>query len=379
MAFNATDHPAGGIHYETVRIACGIIAGNRWDGYFTEEVDGTKLEFTGNPSPFKYPIVPTFAEWVFPHNHLPSFWAAKDSRTWPSISPAASVASRVNSRDQTCRISDAEEACEMAHMIPAQEQAWFNKNVMWRYSDRELQNIGTVNNMMRLRKDLHSLFDARKPVFVLKASSSHSNAANWVVHTMEYSKDLQALYHNRPLHDITSISREFLFARFAWTLFPKMEGFLRSNVERLLISASSAGEAFIAPADKCKTFLPTPKSTSSRSQSPTERARMAKGQDFDRNIKPERLDLGTAPSVPTLPGSSPHTFPRTALDLEDAALEKLVQESLRKERLRSDPEGTWVAELDWMHEQDMGTPMSPNTFKRWYIAQGLDDIEEYDI
>lgn len=69
----------------------------------------------------------------------------------------------------------------------------------------------------------------------------------------------------------------------------------------------------------------------------------------------------------------------TALDVEATALERLVAESLRKERLRSDPDGTEVAELDWMHEQDEGVPMSPETRKRWYLAQGIDLVDDdYD-
>lgn len=36
----------------------------------------------------------------------------------------------------------------------------------------------------------------------------------------------------------------------------------------------------------------------------------------------------------------------TTLDVEATALERLVAESLREERRRSDPDGTWVAELD---------------------------------
>lgn len=31
----AQDRPEGGIHYGTVITACGIIAGNRWDGYLS--------------------------------------------------------------------------------------------------------------------------------------------------------------------------------------------------------------------------------------------------------------------------------------------------------------------------------------------------------
>lgn len=34
----------GGLHYGTALLACAIIAGNRWDGYFKTEVDGDRLD-----------------------------------------------------------------------------------------------------------------------------------------------------------------------------------------------------------------------------------------------------------------------------------------------------------------------------------------------
>lgn len=40
----ALDHPQGGIHHETARIACGIIANNRFDGYLTETKAGEPVE-----------------------------------------------------------------------------------------------------------------------------------------------------------------------------------------------------------------------------------------------------------------------------------------------------------------------------------------------
>jgi hypothetical protein len=36
----ALDHPQGGIHHETARVACAIIANNRWEGFLTETRTG---------------------------------------------------------------------------------------------------------------------------------------------------------------------------------------------------------------------------------------------------------------------------------------------------------------------------------------------------
>lgn len=43
ITFIAYDSQDGGIHHETARIACGILCGNRWDGYLTETSNGPPL------------------------------------------------------------------------------------------------------------------------------------------------------------------------------------------------------------------------------------------------------------------------------------------------------------------------------------------------
>lgn len=164
----------------------------------------------------------------------------------------------------------------MAQIIPAQEQARYDENDMRRYPGVSNGNIGEAMNIIQLRKDLHFMFDGRKFVFVPKVTSDSTCS---VIHAMVYSKDLLALYHNLQLHDISGIPREYLFARFAWTLFPGMEGFLLNGVKRLVISASSPREAFLASPEKCKTFLRQLNKPKLRSQSPTERARPTEQQE----------------------------------------------------------------------------------------------------
>lgn len=48
IAFIGLDHPAGGIHHETARIACAILAGNRWDGFLTETRTGERIREDSN-------------------------------------------------------------------------------------------------------------------------------------------------------------------------------------------------------------------------------------------------------------------------------------------------------------------------------------------
>ena len=44
MTLAALDHPEGGIHYETARIACAIVANNKWDGFLTETRSGKSVQ-----------------------------------------------------------------------------------------------------------------------------------------------------------------------------------------------------------------------------------------------------------------------------------------------------------------------------------------------
>ncbi|KAL9023240.1 MAG: hypothetical protein Q9196_007321, partial [Gyalolechia fulgens] len=48
LTLAALDHPDGGIHYNTARIACGVITGNRWEGSFTAEKNGQSISLNGD-------------------------------------------------------------------------------------------------------------------------------------------------------------------------------------------------------------------------------------------------------------------------------------------------------------------------------------------
>jgi hypothetical protein len=53
------------------------------------------------------------------------------------------------------------------------------------------------------------------------------------MHLLEESAELEYLYHNRWLQSVPS-SIEVFFARFAWTVFPLLGGFLKDQARRLL-------------------------------------------------------------------------------------------------------------------------------------------------
>ncbi|KAK0749644.1 hypothetical protein B0T18DRAFT_112286 [Schizothecium vesticola] len=80
--------------------------------------------------------------------------------------------------------------------------------------------IDDQRNMVSLRKDVHSLLDQRRLALVAKRTPD-DGAPQLVLHLLipKGSSQLVHLYHNRLPHAITGVALEFLFARFAWSVF----------------------------------------------------------------------------------------------------------------------------------------------------------------
>lgn len=83
--------------------------------------------------------------------------------------------------------------------------------------------IDDVTNGFALRSDLNGPgFDAGKLVVAPKEGKL-------VLHFLFDVDELGYLYHNRELHTIATIPREFLLARFAWAVFPLLARFLNTE------------------------------------------------------------------------------------------------------------------------------------------------------
>jgi hypothetical protein len=112
----------------------------------------------------KYPIVPRFADWEFPHDDLPQYWKQCDI---PREADAPRAGASIVGLDGSCRITAHREGTQIAHLVPTSEAVWFNYNTMSKYT----VDVDTVNdgrNLILLRSDLHSIFDARNFAVVPK-------------------------------------------------------------------------------------------------------------------------------------------------------------------------------------------------------------------
>ena len=84
-------------------------------------------------------------------------------------------------------------------------------------------------NAILLRSDIHTTFDRRGFVFFPKLEDTLA------VHMLQATPDYGPAYHNGKV-EAGGCAKEFLFARFAWALFPLLSGFLsRPNVSRLVV------------------------------------------------------------------------------------------------------------------------------------------------
>ena len=165
------------------------------------------------------------------HRHSPR-WQLPCYKCSGLAPPAASnVSAAVIRRDGSCRVTNAQDYVDRAHLCPRSQAALFEETGMGHCNlNLDLQGdyiVDDISNAVALRSDIHRAFDERKFLFVPKES-------RWVVHFFDLTNTLGQLYHNTALELDSDISPNLLFARFAWTVFPRVSQFLKVGVGRKL-------------------------------------------------------------------------------------------------------------------------------------------------
>ena len=236
-----------GLHYQTALTACAIVAGNAWNGYFTTRQGGQEIphpagQMLSSPQDYYFhvpenhhephAIFPSFADWIFPHDALPS-----DFETTPltglMLAPrdASSFSVAVAERDGTCRLSFYKDCIESAHLVPKEEAEWFRSNAMTRYNRKKnlprIYTLDDAGNGIALRRDIHFSFDSKSFAIVPKDGK-------WVAHFFDLTDDYGPEHHNQPIELMQEVSPAFLLARLAWTIFPLLDAFVTRGVPRVL-------------------------------------------------------------------------------------------------------------------------------------------------
>ncbi|KAI0843793.1 hypothetical protein F5Y00DRAFT_250221, partial [Daldinia vernicosa] len=174
-----------------------------------------------------YPVTPNFHHWEFPHDNVPSLWLEGHGiQPNPShlyaISPGT-FRDKVLVRDESCRMTLARGGVEQAHWVPISADDWFNDNTMKRYHSEETAvGVRDVANTILLRSDVHKIWDSKDMTFVPKRRPD--GTCGLVMHMLSAlhagaRQEKLELWHNRQPHTLYGIRPEFVFARFAWTIF----------------------------------------------------------------------------------------------------------------------------------------------------------------
>ncbi|ATY67459.1 C6 transcription factor [Cordyceps militaris] len=290
-----------GLHHETARIACAIVANCRWDGFLSESNarDATPLALApddlllGRNYYFHvpacdsdtgpYPIVPSFQHFIFPHNNLPPTWNTPELELQSSLR----LRDTVHTRDKSCRITASVLGNEVAHLIPQKEDAWFAANHMHLYAMRaEVSSLNATNdtsNALLLRSDLHQAFDNRQLILVPKWGA-------WAIHVLlgHPGEELAAVYHNVLPQALSGLAIEYLFARFAWTVLGQT-AFVRTGVARRLVLVGEDGRSYASDVSgkECRdSFMPALARGKSKS-----RSHGAKKRTHDELVEDEWGDL----------------------------------------------------------------------------------------
>lgn len=254
----ATEPERLGVHHDTARIACAILANNAWAGHLTaDEVDGPVIPLEDPdrlltssryyfhlPSDPKYPVVTDFESWEFPTStpgRLPSYWGAL---AIPPQTPRSASA-------RCCAITGRHIPLEAAHLIPVSQTSWFNRNGMKIFQERMGQdNINWINqacNKLPLTRDIHVLADQGHLVFIPRPHrgrdtdgiATYSNARGsqevaLVCYTLKPDpfQELVRFYHLHSLEPLEDIPAEYIFANFAHAIFRICEFFDNDGRQR---------------------------------------------------------------------------------------------------------------------------------------------------
>lgn len=233
----------------------------------THDADGGLLA-CADPN---YAVVPSFKHYRFPQT-LPDSWMQDKAPILPG--PRAT---------DHCLITCASVPLDDAHIIPAKDVDWWKENEM-QYHAREVPRAAETHcseNLLRLRKDIHALWDAHHIALVPKEGA-------WTVHVLRQGakSDLETLYHNQQLRPVAGACREYLLARFAMAVF-SMSLFISqfTTARRRLLYIKAPGDpphvGDFAPGQVRTMFGPPATRAKSCSRSPSKRARAATPEDGD--------------------------------------------------------------------------------------------------
>ncbi|RWA04582.1 hypothetical protein EKO27_g10528 [Xylaria grammica] len=195
-----------GVDYETALVACGILANNRWDGYFTSADSGKRVENTtrllvepryffnvpsadsghlSNDTSNNYAVIRDFASWRFPHGDLPPLWrfsVPEHSNTNASYedNPFNFLHHNRVELNGGCVITPAHQQLKNFYIVPTPYTKCFYQSRMAKHlTPLQVSNIenyiDNVHSRLLMRAEAHSLMEEGRFCVVPKAATPNAN------------------------------------------------------------------------------------------------------------------------------------------------------------------------------------------------------------
>ncbi|KAI0418300.1 hypothetical protein F5X98DRAFT_374097 [Xylaria grammica] len=276
-----------GVDYETALVACGILANNRWDGYFTSADSGKRVENTtrlleepryffnvpsadsshpSNDTINDYAVIRDFASWRFPHGDLPPLWRfsmPEDSNTNTSYeyNPFNFLHYNHVEPDGGCAITPAHQQLKNFYIVPTPYTKCFYHSRMARHlTPLQLSNIendiDNVHSRLLMRVEDHSLIEEGRFCVVPKAATPNATSTsepqnpkltapvyetpgaipnvNLVLCILDPNLGNEPFvqYHNMSLEWLRDVKPEELFAAFAEKIFNMSRYFKKDSPTR---------------------------------------------------------------------------------------------------------------------------------------------------
>ncbi|KUI52503.1 hypothetical protein VP1G_10386 [Cytospora mali] len=211
-AVDETSNSSRGLHHRTALTAGAILANNAFDlvylAYDQAGRDRVAIDLDGILAPGDY--------WLHLRREEPL--VSSNVLDAPTVPPNPPKNPPAGSREE-----------------------WFISNGMAQYADEPGHGIEDAANLATMRSDIRSLFDSHRFVIVPKPSTTSTTSSSTsfalAVHVLQEGSDgIVPLHHNVSIQpsSAATLSRHFLFARFALSIFTLAKSFVDSFALRYL-------------------------------------------------------------------------------------------------------------------------------------------------
>ncbi|MCJ1349575.1 hypothetical protein MMC31_007816 [Peltigera leucophlebia] len=227
-----------GVYYDTALVACALIAGNSWDGFFTRTrrsgpiIMGPKdlllrksYYFNVPAEGPQYPVYPSLAHWHYSQDYMPQTWKAMKAPPPPQDAWSHHRCPLYKHPPPQESVTDEETPYEKDPVLDG-DKAEIREAIQ---AMLQLPHINprSFSDALSVRALLHRAFREGSFVFVPTNVLGFFVYKNeWRVNFLDRDHTLRKLFHGFSVEMPPLVSVQFLFKKFAASIFPLLRSFL---------------------------------------------------------------------------------------------------------------------------------------------------------